>query len=57
MIKRRVALYCAPHYAETHFLDSEANYNHFIESNLSATYQDYDDFRADAIKEGLRDNF
>lgn len=44
----RVALY----YAETYFLDSEANYNHFIESNQAATYQDYDDFRADAIKEG-----
>lgn len=53
----RVALYYAPHYAETHFVDSEANYNRFIESKLPATYQDYNDFRADAIKEGLRDNF
>jgi hypothetical protein len=53
----RVTLYYAPHYAETHFLQNEAEYNAFIANRLQHTYADFSEFCADAVAEGLKDDY
>jgi hypothetical protein len=53
----RVCLYYAPHYAATHFEPTAEAYNKFISGNVLNTYEDYGQFRTDAEREGLRDNY
>ena len=52
----RAILYYATNYAETHFLDSEAEYTRFIEDRSGFTYHSYEGFRADAERTGLRNS-